>query len=162
MVGRAKREDFPIIEEQNLDFVNPQGNARMMAENDLAIQKALYKGHAVAAVAAISPHIAEEALNLIKVDYEVLPAVLTVQEAMKESAPILTIWTRTQGAFGIRATVSAIFGIPESAVKVIPMEVGGGFGPYNIDGLLADGYDVVCNKPKTQAYRASGPPQAFG
>jgi xanthine dehydrogenase molybdenum-binding subunit len=42
----------------------------------------LYKGHAVAAVAATDRHIAEEALKLIEVDYEVLPTVLTVQDAL--------------------------------------------------------------------------------
>ena len=60
----ATAEDFPILEEQALDFVNAQGNARMIAENDLAHTKVLYKGHAVAAVAATNPHVAEEALKL--------------------------------------------------------------------------------------------------
>ena len=32
-------------------------------------------------------------------------------------------------------------------------------GPYNIANLLVDGYDVVCNKQKVQAYRAPGQPQ---
>ena len=35
-----------------------------------------------------------------------------------------------------------------------------GTGPYNIENLLVDGYDVVCNKQKVQAYRAPGQPQA--
>jgi CO/xanthine dehydrogenase Mo-binding subunit len=35
-----------------------------------------------------------------------------------------------------------------------------GFGPYKIDNLLVDGYDVVVNKQKTAAYRAPGMPQA--
>ena len=35
-----------------------------------------------------------------------------------------------------------------------------GLAPYKIDNLLVDGYDVVCNKQKTQAYRAPGHPQA--
>jgi xanthine dehydrogenase molybdenum-binding subunit len=43
----------------------------------------------VAAVAAIDPDIAEEALNLIKVDYEILPAVFDPEEAMKEGAPLI-------------------------------------------------------------------------
>ena len=60
-----------------------------LRRNVLAADKALYKGHAVAAVAAVSPHEAEEALALIDVDYEVLPPVLTVQEAMADGAPIL-------------------------------------------------------------------------
>ena len=57
--------------------------------NILAGDKALYRGHAIAAVAAVSPHIAEEAVELIDVEYEVLPAVLTAPEAMAEGAPIL-------------------------------------------------------------------------
>ena len=48
----ATAKDFPILEDQAIDFVNAQGNARVMAENDLAKTKVLYKGHAVAAVAA--------------------------------------------------------------------------------------------------------------
>src|SRR6266566_2838142 len=47
-------------------------------------------------VVATSPHIAEEALKRIAVDYEVLPAVLNVHDAMKEDAPLLheTMTTR--------------------------------------------------------------------
>jgi len=40
----------------------------------------------------------------------------------------VTIWTSTQGAFAIRSSTAAILGLPESQVKVIPMEIGGGFG----------------------------------
>ena len=54
----ATARDFPIIEDPVIDLAEVQGNARMMAENILAHAKALYKGHAVAAVAATSPHIA--------------------------------------------------------------------------------------------------------
>jgi len=57
--------------------------------NMLAAGKALYRGHAVAAVAAVSPHIAEEAAGLIAVDYEPLPCVLTAPEAMQQGAPLL-------------------------------------------------------------------------
>ena len=53
-------------------------------------EKALYRGHAVAAVAATDPHIAEDALDLIEVEYEVLPPVLDVREAMAEGAPSCT------------------------------------------------------------------------
>ena len=49
-------------------------NMRFLSNNIMAADKVLYKGHAVAAVAATSPHIAEEALSLIQVEYEVLPA----------------------------------------------------------------------------------------
>ena len=57
--------------------------------NCMAREKALYEGHAVAAVAAVSASVAKEALKLIKVDYEVLPHVIDVDEAMKPEAPVL-------------------------------------------------------------------------
>jgi len=55
----------------------------------LARDKALYKGHAIAAVAAVSTHVAEQALKKIRVEYEVLPCVLTAPEAMRDDAPVL-------------------------------------------------------------------------
>ena len=64
-------------------------NFGFSTRNVLAREKALYRGHSVAAVAAISPHIAEEALALIEVEYEVLKPVLNPADAMKEDAPIL-------------------------------------------------------------------------
>lgn len=57
--------------------------------NILAFDKALYKGHAIAGVAATNPHIAEEAVKAIKVEYEVLPSVMTAPEGMADGAPIL-------------------------------------------------------------------------
>ena len=311
-------KDFPIIADEMIDLAETQGNARLMAEHVMAADKALYKGHAVAAVSATSPHIAEQALALIEIDYEVLKPVLSLQEAMKDDAPLLhgnlttyfklerfgrgddtgaksniashiqhklgdvekgfkeadviverefttqtvhqgyiephastatwagdgrlTVWTCTQGSFAIRSSCAAILDIPESAIRVIPTEIGGGFGakittylepvaavlskksgrpvqvvmsrkdvfegtgptsastmrtkigatkdgkitaaqvwmafeagaypgspigggtlcatgPYNIANLLVDGYDVVVNKQKVQAYRAPGQPQ---
>src|SRR2546426_7233862 len=64
-------------------------NMRFLSNNIMAADKALYKGHAIAAVAATSPHIAEEALALIQVEYEELPPVLTAADAMKPGAPLL-------------------------------------------------------------------------
>ena len=316
----ATAADFPIVQERPaIDYENAQQNPRIIAENILAYRKALYRGHAVAAVAAANPHIAEEALALIEVDYEILPVALDWREALKADAPLLhddmttrfrverfgpgddtgqrsniaghlqhklgdveqgfaaadvviereyetqtvhqgyiephvataqwssdgrlTVWTSTQGAFAVRATTAAILRVPESLVKVIPMEIGGGFGAkgvtylapvtaalakkagrpvkiamsrkevfegsgpasatymkvklgakkdgkltagqlymvyeagafpgapvgggaitgfgsYNLEHLLVDGYDVVCNKQKAQSYRAPGQPQA--
>ena len=57
--------------------------------NILATDKVLYKGHAVAAVAATSLHVAEEALDLINVEYEVLDCVTNVEDAIAENAPVL-------------------------------------------------------------------------
>ena len=309
-------KDFPIIGNVIIDLA--EGGSRLLAEHIMAADKARYKGHAVAAVSATSAHIAEAALELIEVDYEVLKPVLSIQDSMKDDAPLLhdtmtthfkmerfargddtgaqsniashiqhklgdidkgfadadvivegeyttqtvhqgyiephastatwagdgrlTIWTCTQGAFAIRSSCSAILDIPESRIKVIPTEIGGGFGakattylepvaailskksgrpvkvimsrkdvfegtgpaaaslmrtkigatkdgkitaaklwlafdagafpgspiggatmcatgPYNIENLLVDGYDVVTNHQKVQAYRAPGQPQ---
>src|SRR3712207_3891773 len=66
----------------------PAQPIRFMVENYLASHKVLYRGHAVAAVCATDQHIAEDALALIDVEYEVLPAVLDVREAMSDAAPI--------------------------------------------------------------------------
>ena len=197
--------DMPIVEDAVADFGETLANYRLLAENCLAHDKVLYRGHAVAAVAAASPHVAEQALGLIEVEYEVLPAVLDVREAMRDDAPRLhgdqmttrnvaqrftrgtdtgvssnvasyiqfkggdieegfreadvvverefetkmvhqgylephvatafwardgrlTVWQSTQGAFGVRTQLSKMLDIPESRVKVIPTEVGGGFG----------------------------------
>ena len=77
-------QDMPVAKMQN-----PDRDTRFSSDNILARDKVLYKGHAVAAVAATGPHVAEEALALIQVDYDVLPAVLDVREAMKDDAPLL-------------------------------------------------------------------------
>ena len=81
--------DFP---EMPYAFVGPERvavNFWHMTRNIMAREKALYEGHAVAAVAATSQKIADEALKLIKVDYEVLPHVIDVDEAMQPAAPLL-------------------------------------------------------------------------
>ena len=55
----------------------------------LSGKKVIFAGQPVAAVAAINPSIAEEAVELIEVDYEELPAVIDVLEAMKPDAPLV-------------------------------------------------------------------------
>ena len=63
--------------------------AKRDRDNVLASDKVLYKGHAVAGVAALSAHEAEEAAAKIEVEYEVLPPVITVEQAMAEGATLL-------------------------------------------------------------------------
>ena len=190
--------DLPKLPQKVADAGEGIYDLNWLGQNVLAGEKTLYKGHAVAAVAAIDANTAEEALSLIKVKYEVLPPVLTVQEAMKKGAPLLlpslrmeslgkktnkpsnianhfqfkkgdikkgfkeadvvverefnmatvhqgyiethnatalwnpdgqiTIWTSTQGSFVIRAQVADLLQVPVSKIKVVPMEIGGGFG----------------------------------
>ncbi|MEE8303127.1 MAG: xanthine dehydrogenase family protein molybdopterin-binding subunit, partial [Candidatus Tectomicrobia bacterium] len=64
-------------------------NLKFLSNNVLAADKVLYKGHAIAAVAAINPYVAEAAVDLIEVDYDVLPPVLDVCQAMQDDAPLL-------------------------------------------------------------------------
>lgn len=58
-------------------------------EYPLAVDKVRYIGEEVAAVAATDEDTAEEALSLIKVEYEELPAVFDPEEALKEGAPLV-------------------------------------------------------------------------
>ena len=89
-------KDFPKVESKIIDLGESTGNLKYLRDNVLATDKALYEGHAVAAVAAISPHVAEEALSLIDVKYEVLAPVLTAPEGMKDDAPLLHEDLKTQ------------------------------------------------------------------
>ena len=89
-------EDLPEAADKVIDTGEGATNLKHLRGNVLAGDKALYQGHAIAAVAATSPHIAEEALSLIEVDYEVLPPVLNVVDGMKEDAPILHEDLRTE------------------------------------------------------------------
>ena len=75
------RADFPEVEldEATWDVL----------DNCMAGEKALYDGHAVAAVAASSESVAKKAMKLIKVEYETLSHVIDVDDAMKADAPAL-------------------------------------------------------------------------
>ena len=208
---------------------------KYLSNNILAGDKVLYKGHPVAAVAAENPHEAEAALKLIKVDYEVLPTVVNVEDAMKPDAAILhehmttasfddnfpkqtniagyqqlklgdvdegfkqadfvvegefrtktvhqgyiepqsatamwnhngrvTIWNSSQNPFGIRDNVARILGLKSSQIKLIPLEIGGGFGGKNstyIEGVAA-ALSKKCGRPvsislsRIEVMEATGP-----
>jgi CO/xanthine dehydrogenase Mo-binding subunit len=205
-------------------------------ENILARSKVLYKGHAIAAVAAVNVHVAEEALALIEVEYEVLPSVSSAEEALAADAPVLhehwvsrggdgnipasrniaeheqhifgdleagfaaadlvlereyrtktvhqgyiephtatawwapnddrlTIWSSSQGHFAVRDSTARILGIPNSKVKVVPMEIGGGFGGKTlvyVEPLAAalskkTGKPVKVTMTRAEVLESSGP-----
>lgn len=75
------------------------GDAAMydILDNCMARRKALYDGHAVAAVAAIDARVARQALKLIEVDYEILPHVTDVDEACSDGAPLINDAIFTSG-----------------------------------------------------------------
>ena len=209
---------------------------RYLSTAVLADDKALHKGHPVAAVAASNPHAAEEALDLIEVEYEVLPAVTNVEDAMRPGAPILhgnitapeglgfeaesgsnvaghsqqvlgdadtafaeadvvverefrtkmvhqgyiepqtctalwgqdgrlTIWNSSQGQFGMRDQICRVLDVPVSEVKVVPLEIGGGFGGKlraylePVAALLSkkSGHPVKITMSRADVLEATGP-----
>jgi CO/xanthine dehydrogenase Mo-binding subunit len=83
---------------------------RFISRNVMARDRAFYAGHAVAAVAATTPKIAAKAVKLIEVDYEVLPFVIDVDEALEPGAPILHEDMKGVGAKPGPATDSNIAG----------------------------------------------------
>ena len=227
--------DFPDIAPGMLqigeNFVNP----RHLAFNIMARDKVLYDGHAVAAVAATSPHIAEEALKRIKVEYEPLPFVQNVLEAMQEDAVILhadlrtggidtgndketnvahhvqfsrgeletgfaaaavviertfsttmvhqgyiephnavaqynqdgraTVWVSTQGPFAVRELCGTMLHMKPGDIKVVPAEIGGGFGgkttvylePLALLMSKITGRPVKMVMSRSEVLRATGP-----
>ena len=232
-----------VITSQELPDLAPGGqpmgeqtiNPRYLAMNVLARDKVLYHGHAIAAVAATSPHVAEEALALIKVDYELLPPVLEVRKAMQDEAPILhpdlrtsgtpekkdtptnvanqirfargdleagftradviverefntsmvhqgyiephnavaqynadgnaTLWVSTQGTFAVRDLCGHLLQMDPSNIKVIPAEIGGGFGgkttvylePLALLLSKKTGKPVKMTMNRSEVLRATGP-----
>ncbi|RLT38304.1 MAG: xanthine dehydrogenase family protein molybdopterin-binding subunit, partial [Chloroflexi bacterium] len=103
----SKAEAFPgvtaVVTSKDLapaeDKVQEMGedvtNLMYLSANILAQDKVLYHGHAIAAVAANSVHVAEEALKLIEIEYELLPPVLDAYKAAQPGAPILLPGLRT-------------------------------------------------------------------
>jgi 4-hydroxybenzoyl-CoA reductase subunit alpha len=71
-------------------------------EYALAKDKVRYIGDDVAAVCAIDPEVAEEAIELINVDYEELPAVFDPQEAKREGAPEIHKGIKHNTSFAIK------------------------------------------------------------
>lgn len=75
-------KDFPGIK-----LGNPEAFKELADKDCLCIDKVRFVGDEVAAVAAVDEETAQEALDLIEVEYEVLPAVFDAVEALKDGAP---------------------------------------------------------------------------
>ena len=228
--------DLPPTEgDEIVDLGEGPAKLKYMRDNVLATDKVLYRGHAVAGVAAINPHIAEEALGLIDVEYEVLPSYTEVLEAMKEGSVLLhedlttqefgedtgrksniashnqdklgdvaagfaqadvvaeyevntatvhqgyiephngtaswsqdgnlTVWTSTQGSFTARGQLGAVLDVPVQKVKVVPQEIGGGFGgkiPVYLEPVAAllsrkTGQPVKIIMTRADCFEGTGP-----
>ena len=92
--------DFPEVSADGQIEGEAPASVRDTAHNVIARDKVRYHGHAVAAVAAISAAVADEALKLIEVEYEPLPVVLDVMEACAADAPLIDESLRTDGEAG--------------------------------------------------------------
>ena len=231
--------DFPEPSEKIMQTIRGAQPAAWDTERIMARRKVLFRGHPVAAICASDIHIAEDAVNLIEVEYEVLPAVTTIEDALNPNAPILhddglselvdglfeeidgqpsnvartmelrmgdldqgfaeadiiidrvyetamshqgyiephngtaiwnrdgkvTIWTSTQGAFGIRQNLARTLNLSLGDLRVIPAEIGGGFGAKNvvylepIAALLSkkSGHPVQLSMNRTEVLEATGP-----
>jgi len=89
--------DLPEMPSEDVPAGEMMINYRYFTRNVLAREKALYDGHAVAAVAAASESIAKQACKLIDVQYEVLPHVQNPVDAMAPDAPVLIDDLYTEG-----------------------------------------------------------------
>jgi xanthine dehydrogenase molybdenum-binding subunit len=228
-------DDFPKADERVITAGEDSVDLRRDQANIMADGKVHYKGHVVAAVAAVDRNTAQEAAQAIKVEYELLPPVSNVDTAMADDAPIileslvgdhlgesvpntniakifrhefgdvddafansdvviertvemsmvhqgyiephnataiwaedgqLTVWSSTQGSFGVRSQTAGLLGIPESRVKVNYVEIGGGFGGKTkvyfapIAALLSrasGGRPVKFVMDRSSVFEASGP-----
>ena len=252
----ATAADFPDVSAEIADQEEGMTvNYGFYSRNVMAREKALYRGHAIAAVAATSAAVAEEALGLIDVEFEVLTPVLDADTAMAEGAPVLherlvtltnpdmrqggygpptvppsggdsggsnvsnrfefrlgdpeegfreadvvverefhtrpvhqgyiephsatalwgaddlvTIWASSQGHFALRDHTAAILGTGVSQLKIIPMEIGGGFGGKGQGGCYLEpvaavlsrksGQPVKITMTRTEVFEGTGPTSA--
>jgi xanthine dehydrogenase molybdenum-binding subunit len=228
-------KDLPPAEDKWEDLGEGMVNIKHLVDNVLASDKVLYRGHAVAAIAATNAHIAEEACDLIEIEYEPLPVVLDALEAMEKGAPILhdnltmkefgkdtgtknncanhfrhelgdvakgfkeadviverdvtcqtvhqgyiephnatalwssdgnlTVWLSTQGAFPVREQLATVLKHAVSRIKVIPTEIGGGFGgkiPLYLEAPAAllskkTGRPVKITMSRADVFQGTGP-----
>ena len=77
----------------------------------------------------------------------------------------VTVWCSSQGHFSIRENTAVLLGIPVSRVKVIPMEIGGGFGGKLVTylepvaaALSRDtGHPVKLSMDRSEVFEGTGP-----
>jgi CO/xanthine dehydrogenase Mo-binding subunit len=227
--------DFPDLPSEFVPAGEMLVNYRDICRNVMARDKVLYEGHPVAAVAATSTAVASKALALIEVDYEVLPHVLDLEEAMRPDAPLLhedmitmgvepapskpsnvakrvefalgdvaagfeqadvvverqfttqpvhqgyiephaclanisadgegELWCTTQGQFVVRGHCAKLLGMDLSQLRVTASEIGGGFGgktvvylePVALALSRKAGRPVKMTMTREECFRASGP-----
>tara|TARA_B100001964_G_scaffold245575_1_gene333606 strand:+ start:15033 stop:17303 length:2271 start_codon:yes stop_codon:yes gene_type:complete len=81
--------DMPEAPSKLVDLGEGNVNFKWASNKLMAGDKVLYHGHPVAAIAAVDRHHAEEAARKVVVEYEVLPSVTNVTDAMSDDAPVI-------------------------------------------------------------------------
>jgi CO/xanthine dehydrogenase Mo-binding subunit len=129
LYARIVRSPYPHARLLSVDASSVPGNCVVLVPDDvrglarygaqirdqsvLALDRARYAGDPVAAVAADSPRAGEEAAALVEVDYEELPAVLDVLDAMRPEAPLV------HDTHEISSSEAAYFGLrPQAGTNV--------------------------------------------
>lgn len=103
------RDDFPAVKPGvRRTYATATAREAYLSSEVMARDKVLYHGHAVAAVAAESEAIAEAALDLIRVEYKVLPHVMDAVDAMQPESTRLHDDLYTQTASGQASAASNI------------------------------------------------------
>ncbi|MFH1070048.1 MAG: xanthine dehydrogenase family protein molybdopterin-binding subunit, partial [Candidatus Glassbacteria bacterium] len=87
LYGKILRSPHPHAYVKNIDLSAAAKLPGVAAVLDLNKYTVRYQGDEIAAVAAVSPDVAEDACGLIKIVYQQLPYVVTEQDAMKPDAP---------------------------------------------------------------------------
>jgi CO/xanthine dehydrogenase Mo-binding subunit len=117
--------------------------AEPVVEHAIALEKVRYAGEAVVAVAAESRYIAEDALELVQIEWELLPPVIDVLEAMKPDAPRVHETLSSNVAYDHTFTFGDVDGDFARAERIIkrhlhwprataaPMETAGAVCQYN-------------------------------
>lgn len=92
-IDGGKAEQIPgvlaVLTRENCQVATPYIGAMIKDQCLVAFDKVRYAGDIVAAVAAVDENIAEKALDAIEVEYEELPTITTVEEALAEDAPLI-------------------------------------------------------------------------
>jgi len=132
--------------------------------------KVRYQGEEVAAVAAISEEVAEDAIRLIKVDYEVLPNLATVEQAMRPEAPavfekgnVTEPTVRAEGGdveAALKSSAHLVEGLYSTQVQThTSLETHGGICEWNGDQLTAWVSTQAVHGTREGTARALGVPQ---
>ena len=87
--ARAVPGMLAVLTRDNLNVASNAFGAYVRDQQILATERVRYVGDMVAAVAAIDDAVAAEAVKLIEVDYDELPAVYSVEEALADEAPLV-------------------------------------------------------------------------